>query len=78
MIVWSSDAGETHSPNEGQFVMKDGAWKLDDVVESVLFDREGEVVATRDTKKEKRLFGTASTSFARQGTPGREKNCVLM
>jgi len=78
VIVWSSDAGETHSPNEGQFVMKDGAWKLDDVVESVLFDREGEVVATRDTKKEKRIFGTASTSFARQGTPGREKNCVMM
>jgi len=78
VIVWSSDAGETHSPNEGQFVMKDGAWKLDDVVNSVLFDREGEAVATRDTKKEKRIFGTASTSFARQGTPGREKNCILM
>merc|ERR1712227_667590 len=34
VAVWSSDAGEEHIPSEGQLVMKEGAWKFGDLVES--------------------------------------------
>ena len=46
-------------PSEGQLVMKEGAWKMGDTTQTVLVDKEGEVVATRDTTKEKESFGTS-------------------
>ena len=58
--MWSSDSGEEHSPSEGQLVMKEGAWKMGDTTTStILMDKEGEVIATRDVIKEKEAFGTS-------------------
>ena len=59
VTVWSSDSGEEHMPSEGQLVMKEGAWKMGDTTNTVLMDKEGEVIATRDTTKEKETFGTS-------------------
>ena len=82
LSVWSSDAGEEHKPSEGQLVMKEGAFKLGDSVETVLLDKEGEVVATRQTTREKEAFGT-SKRFAgrRSGGAGAAKEgdkCAIM
>ena len=46
-------------PSEGQLVMKEGAWKMGNTTSTVLFDKEEEVVATRDTTKENEAFGTS-------------------
>ena len=46
-------------PSEGQLVMKEGAWKMGNTTSTVLIDKEEEVVATRDTTKEKEAFGTS-------------------
>ena len=46
-------------PSEGQLVMKEGAWKMGGTTQTVLVDKEGEVVATRDTTKEKESYGTS-------------------
>ena len=46
-------------PSEGQLVMKEGAWKLGGTTNTILVDKEGEVVATRVTTKEKETFGTS-------------------
>ena len=59
MAVWSSDSGEEHVPSEGQLVMKEGAWKFGDLVETVLVDKDGEILASRDTKKEAESFGSS-------------------
>ena len=58
--MWSSDSGEEHSPSEGQLVMKEGAWKMGDTTTiTILMDKEGKVIATRDVIKEKEAFGTS-------------------
>jgi len=91
VTVWSSDAGEEHVPSDGQLVMKEGAWKLGDITNTSLLNKEGEVVATRDTTKEKEVTGSTrrftgeglyhrysggeSVLAARQAE---DKNCVIM
>ena len=69
VTVWSSDSGEEHKPSEGQLVMKEGAWKLGETVNTLLLDKEGEIVASRDTKKEKQAYGS-SKRFAGHGVRG--------
>ena len=59
VTVWSSDSGEEHMPSEGQLVMKEGAWKMGDATNTILVNKEEEVIATRDTTKEKETFGTS-------------------
>ena len=59
MTVWNSDCGEEHITSEGQLVMKEGTWKMGDIINTILVDKEGEVVATRDTTREKEAFGTS-------------------
>ena len=82
VAVWSSDAGEEHVPSEGQLVMKEGAWKFGDVVETVLVDKEGEVLASRDTKKVTEARGSSRRFTGRRtgleaGADG-DKNCSIM
>jgi len=69
VTIWSSDSGEEHKPSEGQLVMKEGAWKLGETVNTLLLDKEGEIVASRDTKKEKQAYGS-SKRFAGHGVRG--------
>ena len=78
--VWSSDSGEDHVPSEGQLVMKEGAWKFGDAVETILLDKEGEVVATRETKKEAETRGTARAFAGRRlhAQAEGDKNCAIM
>jgi len=92
VTVWSSDSGEEHMPSEGQLVMKEGAWKMGDTTNTVLVDKEGEVIATRDTTKEKESFGTSRRFtgtgeglYSRRSGPGvlaardaEDKNCAIM
>jgi len=92
VTVWSSDSEEEHMPSEGQLVMKEGAWKMGDTTNTVLMDKEGEVIATRDTTKEKETFGTSRRFtgtgeglYSRRSGPGvlaareaEDKNCAIM
>jgi len=81
VTVWSSDSGEEHSPSDGQLVMKEGAWKFGDLVETVLVDKEGDVVASRDTKKEVDSYGTQRRFAGRRAglkAEGDDKNCSIM
>lgn len=81
VTVWSSDSGEEHSPSDGQLVMKEGAWKFGDLVETVLVDKEGDVVASRDTKKEVDSYGTQRRFAGRRAglkPEGDDKNCSIM
>lgn len=81
VAVWSSEAGVEHMPKEGQYVMKEGAWKMGDQTVTVLYSEEEEVVATRDTVKEKESSGSSRREalYARPGAEGQEdKNCVIM
>ena len=69
-----------HVPKEGQLVMKEGAWKFGEAVETVLENPEGELVATRETKKVKESFGS-SRKFAgrRSGVAAKEgEKCSIM
>lgn len=86
--VWSADSGETHNPSEGQLVMKEGGWKVGDSTHTELVNKEGELVATRDTTREKEAYGTSSR-FKGEGLYGRrsgvleardaeDKNCMIM
>ena len=78
--VWSSDSGKEHIPKEGQLVMKEGAWKFGESVETVLENQEGDLVATRETKKVKESFGS-SKRFAgrRSGAASKEgEKCSIM
>jgi len=81
VAVWSSDSGEEHSPSDGQLVMKEGAWKFGDLVETVLVDKEGDIVASRDTKKEMESFGTQRRFAGRRAglqAEGDGQNCSIM
>ena len=81
VTVWSSDAGEEHKPSEGQLVMKEGAFKLGDSVETVLLDKEGEVVATRQATREKEAFGSSKRFAGRRSggaAPKEGEKCVVM
>ena len=81
VTVWSSDSGEEHSPSDGQLVMKEGAWKFGDLVETVLVDKEGDIVASRDTKKEVDSYGTQRRFAGRRAglkADGDDKNCSIM
>ena len=81
VTVWSSDSGEDHKPSEGQIVMKEGAWKLGDTVQTALLDKEGETVATRDTKREKQAFGSSKRFAGRRsgvGAPKEGEKCAVM
>ena len=53
-------------PSEGQLVMKEGAWKMGDTTSTILMDKEGKVIATRDTIKEKEAFGTSRFEINRK------------
>ena len=79
--VRNSDAGQEHQPSEGQLVMKEGGFTFKDTVETALLDKDNEVVATRETKKEAETRGTARTFAGRrlhgQAVEG-DKNCVIM
>ena len=80
VAVWNSAAGVEHQPNEGQLVMKQGGFTFQDTVETVLLDKENEVAATRETKKEKEVLGTSRT-FAGRRLPAQaegDKNCAIM
>ena len=81
VTVWSSDAGEEHKPSEGQLVMKEGAFKFGDSVETVLLDKEGEVVATRQTVREKEAFGSSKRFAGRRSGGAATKEgdkCAIM
>ena len=82
VTIWSSDSGEEHKPSEGQLVMKEGAWKLGETVNTLLLDKEGEIVASRDTKKEAETFGSSRRFTGRRtGLEARaegDKNCSIM
>jgi len=94
VTVWSSDSDAEHIPSDGQLVMKEGAWKLGDTTNTSLLDKEGEVVATRDTTKEKDVSGftrrftgeaTGEGMYHRSSGSGvlamreaEDKNCVIM
>lgn len=79
--VWNSDSGESHNPGEGNLVMKEGGWKLGDSALTELINKEGEVVAVRDMKREK--VSTSSTS-RRSGSSvlaarqAEEQKCSIM
>ena len=79
VTVWSSDSGKEHVPKEGQLVMKEGAWKFGESVETVLEDNEGQMIATRETKKVRESFGS-SRKFAgrRSGAPKEGEKCSIM
>merc|ERR1712010_155302 len=66
VAVWNSDAGVEHQPNEGQLVMKQGGFTFKDTVETALLDKDNEVAATRETKKEVETRGTARTFAGRR------------
>jgi len=90
VTVWSSDSGQEHVPSEGQLVMKMGAWKLGDETNTSLTNKDGEVVATRDTVKEKEVTGTSRRMLGESlyhRSPGQsvlaarqaeDKNCSIM
>ena len=80
VAVWNSDAGVEHQPGEGQLVMKEGGFKFMDTVETVLLDKENEVVGTRETKKEADTRGTARTFAGRRlhAQAEGDKNCTIM
>lgn len=82
VAVWSSDAGEEHIPSEGQLVMKEGAWKFGDVVETLLVDKEGDILASRETRKETEAHGSSRRYTGRRtGLEARaeeDKNCSIM
>ena len=81
VTVWNSDAGVEHKPSEGQLVMKESGFKFGDTVDTTLVDKEGEVVATRLTKKEKEAFGTSKRFAGRRsgGVAAKEGDkCVIM
>jgi len=85
VTVWSSDAEAEHKPKEGQLVMKEGAWSLGDNTNTVLYNKEDEIVATRDTVREKETTGSsrreALYSRPRPSVIKGEvddKNCVVM
>ena len=81
VTIWNSDSGEEHKPSEGQLVMKEGAWKLGETVQTLLLDKEGEVVATRDTKKEKQAFGSTKRFAGRRSgvaSPKEGEKCSIM
>ena len=68
-----------HDPKEGQLVMKEGEWKFGDLVETVLENKEGEVVATRETKKVVDTHGSARKfSGRRSGAPREGDKCQIM
>jgi len=91
VTVWSSDADAEHIPSEGQLVMKEGAWKLGDTTNTCLLDKDGGIVATRDTTKEKdvsgftkRFVGEAPEGLYHRGQnvmtarEAEDKNCIIM
>jgi len=90
VTVWNSDSGQEHVPSEGQLVMKMGAWKLGDETNTSLTNKDGEVVATRDTVKEKEVTGTSRRMLGESlyhRSPGQsvlaarqaeDKNCSIM
>jgi hypothetical protein len=59
VAVWSSGAETEHRPKDGQFVMKEGAWKMADETLTVLYNKEEEVVATRDAIRGKEAAGSS-------------------
>jgi chromosome segregation ATPase len=65
LTVWSSSSGQTHSP-PSDYVMKGQDWYAADEMKTMLVDKEGEEVATREMKKSQlRTSYTASgSSFA--------------
>jgi len=81
VTIWNSDSGEEHKPSEGELVMKEGAWKLGETVNTLLLDKEGEIVASRETKREKQAYGS-SKRFAgqalRAGAPKEGEKCAIM
>jgi len=91
VTVWSSDADAEHIPSNGQLVMKEGAWKLGDTTNTCLLDKDGGIVATRDTTKEKdvsgftrRFAGEAPEGMYHRGQnvltarEAQDKNCIIM
>jgi len=79
IAIWSS--GETeHKPKEGQYVMKEGTWKMGDTTATVLYTKEDEVMATRDTHREKGSSGSSRSREALYSRPGaaEDKNCAIM
>ena len=58
VAVWSSGEAE-HRPKEGQYVMKEGAWRMADATATVLYDKEEQVIATRDTRREQETSGSS-------------------
>jgi len=61
--VWSSDSGISHSIAEGQLVMKTGAWKIGEDVDTILVNKEGEELATRHTEWVKNVTGGSQLYF---------------
>jgi len=63
ITVWSSDSGIDHSVAEGQLVMKTGAWKIGDDVDTVLVSKEGDEIASRHTEWVKDVKGASQLYF---------------
>merc|ERR1719213_1070720 len=81
VTVWNSDAGEEHKPSEGQLVMKESGFTFGESVSTSLIDKEGEVVATRQTQIEKEAFGSPKRFAGRRsgGVAAKEGDkCAVM
>ena len=78
VAVWNSDSGVEHQPNEGQLVMKQGGFHFQDIVETALLDKDNEVAATRETKKEAENRGRKFAGRRIQAQAEEDKNCVIM
>merc|ERR1719433_1552278 len=78
VAVWNSDSGVEHQPNEGQLVMKQGGFHFQDIVETALLDKDNEVAATRETKKEAENRGRKFAGRRIQAQAEGDKNCAIM
>merc|ERR1719158_2292866 len=80
IAIWSSGEVE-HKPKEGQYVMKEGTWKMGDETALVLYTKEDEVMATRDAQREKASSGSSRSRealYSRPGAVAEDKNCAIM
>ena len=62
MWAWGNCHGVEQSEGaraHWQLVMKEGAWKMGNTTSTVLIDKEEEIIATRETTKEKEVLGTS-------------------
>ena len=62
LVVWSSNAGVTHRPRDGRFVMKEGVWRIGPTIHTVLINDKGLEIASRKTVMENSSVGSSRYS----------------